>query len=82
MNPVPFEQQNCVHKADGCLDLLTLVQTNEQFGVPEIVSRWEMTDEDCVMILQQIKEGKRPAVYLSVIGGQPPVALWVDEMRE
>ena len=28
-------------------------------------------------ILKQIKAGKRPAIYMSVIGGQPPVSLWV-----
>lgn len=30
-------------------------------------------------ILKQIKTGQRPAVYLAVIGGQPPVSLWVKE---
>lgn len=79
MIPVNFPEQNCAYKADGCLDLPARQCVSEQFKAPEIISCWELSDEEIVMMLNQIKSGQRPAIYLSVIGGQPPVAMWVRE---
>lgn len=77
MQPVNFPEQNCTYAADKCLPLPACQQFNEEFQTIEVISCHEFTDEEIVMMLEQIKEGQRPAMYLSVIGGQPPVALWV-----
>lgn len=79
MNPVRFPEQNCTYTAERCLDLPVCRQMNKQFGVAEYISCWQLTDQDLALILQQMKAGQRPAICLSVIGGQPPVALWVKE---
>ncbi len=50
--------------------------------MPEVISCWELSDEEIVLMLKQIQAGQRPAIFLSVIGGQPPVALWVREDTE
>lgn len=76
MNAVNFKEQNSVFVADGCGNLPACRQFNEQFQVDEIISCWEFTDEELVKILQEVKEGKRPQIFLSVIGGQPPVSLF------
>ena len=60
---------------------------SEQFQAPEVAYddsvlgyvSWELSDEELILILNQIKAGQRPAIFLSCIGGQPPVALWVRE---
>lgn len=77
MRPVDFLGRNAVFVARGCENLPACRQHNEQFDSDEVISCWELSDEDCVEILKQIKAGQRPAVYLAVIGGQPPVSLWV-----
>lgn len=77
MNPVDFPERNAVFVAGGCDNLPACKLHNEQFSADEIISCWELSDKDCVEILKQIKVGKRPAVYLSVIDGQPPVSLWI-----
>lgn len=79
MVPVDFPERNCIYTADKCLDLPVCVQNNEQFNTYECISCFEFTDDEIVMFLNQIKAGQRPAIYLSVIGGQPPVAMWVRE---
>ncbi len=67
MNPVKFEDMNCIFKAKGCGDLPALKTENH------IVSCWEMTEKEKEEFL---KTGK---IYLSVMGNmQPPVALYVD----
>lgn len=77
MQPVSFPEQNCTYIADKCLPLPAWKQFNEEFQTLEVISCHEFTDEEIVMMLKQIKAGQRPAIFLSVIGGQPPVALWV-----
>ena len=77
MNPVSFPEQNCTYVADKCLPLPACKQVNEEFQTIEVISCHEFSDEEIVMILKQIKECQRPAISLSVIGGQPPVALWL-----
>lgn len=77
MQPISFPEQNCTYTANKCLPLPACRQMNEEFHTVEVISCHEMTDEEIVMMLKQIKEGQRPAIFLSVIGGQPPVSLWV-----
>ena len=79
MIPVDFPERNCTYTADKCLPLPACQQLNEEFQTIEVISCHELTDEEIVLILNQIKTGQRPAIYLSVIGGQPPVAMWVKE---
>lgn len=79
MQPVIFPEQNCTYTADKCLPLPAYKQVNEEFQTIEVISCHEFSDEEIVMMLKQIKAGQRPAVYLSVIGGQPPVSMWVKE---
>ena len=77
MQPVIFPEQNCTYTADKCLPLPACRQMNEEFHTIEVISCHEFSDEEIVMMLNQIKVGQRPSVFLSVIGGQPPVALWL-----
>ena len=79
MIPVDFPGANCIYTADKCLPLPACKKTNEEFQTVEVISCHDLTDEEIVLMLKQIKAGQRPAIYLSVIGGQPPVALWVKE---
>ena len=79
MKPVEFPEQNCTYTADKCLPLPACRQMNVEFQAIEVISCHELTDEEIVLMLKQIKAGQRPAIFLSVVGGQPPVALWVRE---
>lgn len=79
MQPVSFPEQNCTYTADKCLPLPACQQKNKDFNTIEVISLHELTDEEIVLMLKQIKAGQRPAIFLSVIGGQPPLALWVKE---
>ena len=79
MQPVIFPEANCTYTADKCLPLPACQQMNEEFQAVEVISCHELTDEEIVLMLKQIKTGQRPAIYLSVIGGQPPVDMWVRE---
>lgn len=77
MNPVKFQEQNSVFVADGCGDLPACKQYNEQFQTDEVVSCWEFSDEELVQILKEVKAGKRPQIFLCIVGGQPPVSLFM-----
>lgn len=77
MYPVRFPEQNSVFVADGCDDLPACKQYNEQFQTDEVISCWEFSDDELVQILKEIQSGKRPRIFLSVIGGQPPVSLFM-----
>ena len=77
MIPVDFPERNCTYTSDKCLPLPACQQNNEEFQTIEVISCHELTDEEIILILKQIKAGQRPAILLSVVGGQPPVALWV-----
>lgn len=79
MEPIKFPEQNCTFVADGCNDLPVAKTHNEEFSADEMISLWVLSDDDLVTILEQIKSGIRPSIHLSVIGGQPPVKLWVRE---
>ena len=79
MQPRSFPEQKCTYTADKCLSLPACRQMNEEFHTIEVISCHEFSDEEIVMMLKQIKSGQRPAIFLSVIGEQPPVALWVKQ---
>lgn len=79
MRPVSFPEQNCTYIADKCLPLPACKKLNEEFHTMEVISCYEFTDEEIIMMLKQIKSGHRPAIFLSVIGGKPPVALWLKQ---
>ena len=82
MYPVEFPEQNGVVVAEGCEDLPACNQYNEQFMTDEVISLWQFSDDDLVAILKQLKAGIRPAIHLSVIGGQPPVSMWVRKNED
>lgn len=77
MYPIEFPEQNTVFVAEGCDNLPACRQYNEQFHSQEVISCWELSDNDCMEILRQIENGKKPVICLDVVGGQPPVGLWV-----
>lgn len=77
MFPVTFSEENSVFRKDGCMDLPALQEHNSKFDTMEVTSCWEFTNDELVQILKEIKAGKRPQIFLSVIGGQPPVALFM-----
>lgn len=79
MQPVEFPEQNCTYTAKGCMPLPALRQINEQFQASEVTSCWELSDGELILILNQIRAGQRPAIFLSCVGGQPPVTLWVRD---
>lgn len=79
MYPIEFPEQNTVFVAEGCDNLPACIQYNEQFQSQEVISCWELSDDDCMEILKQIENGKKPVICLDVIGGQPPVSLWVRD---
>ena len=53
----------------------------DRFQTDEVVSCWEFSDDEIIQILKEVKDGKRPQIFLSVVGGQPPVSLFM-RMRE
>jgi hypothetical protein len=73
MNPVKFAGMNVTFVAPGCDDLPAKKQINKRYNRPSVTSCWRPTDEE----LQVLNKGG--CVCLSVIGGQPPVALWAQE---
>lgn len=77
MHPVNFTEQNCIHRAAGCMDLPTRREVSDEFGVEQVTSCWELSDSDLLEVAKQIQEGKRPAIMLSVIGDQPPVSMYL-----
>ena len=74
MKPVKFEGMNCTYGAPDCFDLPTMVE--EQNGHQQVTSFWKPSAED----LQILNAGG--CVGLCVRGGQPPVALWAENVRQ
>ena len=73
MKPVKFEGANCTYKAPGCKDLPSLhVLDGEYLSVTSV---WKPSAED----LEVLNNGG--CVCLNVLGGQPPVNLWVQEVN-
>lgn len=79
MNPVKFLEQNSIFRYPDCSDLPALHIRNEHFDTDEVISCWEFSNEELIQILKDIQKGKRPQIFLSVIGGQPPVALYMRD---
>ncbi|NLU23723.1 MAG: hypothetical protein GXW99_03165 [Clostridiales bacterium] len=75
MNPVKFAGMNATFVAPGCDDLSAMKETSERYGRPSVTSCWKPTEEE----LQVLNNGG--CVCLSVIGGQPPVALWAQKVE-
>lgn len=76
MKPVEFPEQNMVFVANGCEDLPGCRLKNEKFGTSEVISCWELEEKDIRLVLDQIASGETPKIYLSCMGGQPPVWLY------
>ena len=75
MEPIKFVGMNATYVAEGCGDLPAAVEKNDS-GVTEITSVWKPCPEE----LQLLNEGG--CVRLTVVGCQPPVALWVSKAVE
>lgn len=73
MEPVKFPGVNVTYVAPGCKDLPTLVQGEE--GKLQVISCWKPSEEDLAVL------NAGGCVCLSVLGGQPPVALWAQEVN-
>lgn len=75
MKPVDFQERNTVFVANGCENLPACKLENEKFGTSEVISCWEFDEEDVKLLTEQLAKGETPRIYLSVLGGQPPVWL-------
>lgn len=75
MIPVKFAGMNSVFTADGCDDLPALKREHETTGMTSVTSCWKPTDEE----IEDLKAGG--VVCLAVIGGQPPVSLWTQQVQ-
>lgn len=74
MTAVKFNGMNTVYTAPGCYDLPTMQSEDEASGRMTVTSAWKPSEED----LEILNAGG--CVCLSVIGGQPPVCLWAQEV--
>ena len=73
MDPVKFEGMNVTYVSPGCGDLPTLA--HEEDGHLCVTSCWKPSAEDLVAL------NAGGCVCLNVVGGQPPVAMWVQEVN-
>ena len=73
MKPVRFEGANCTYVAPDCGDLPTRREIEDEYV--SVTSVWKPSAED----LEVLNAGG--CVCLNVMGGQPPVALWVQEVN-
>ena len=74
MEPIKFEGMNCTYTAPGCFDLPTMAEDSD--GTRQVTSFWKPSAED----LQVLNAGG--CVGLCVRGGQPPVALWTEQVQQ
>lgn len=81
MHPVKFIEQNCTYKRDDCMDLPAKREYNEKFDCEEVTSCWEFSDDDIEELKRMIDAGIKPIVCLSVLGGQPPVCLYIGSVN-
>ena len=72
MKPVRFEGMNTTYTAPDCMDLPT--QAEQRDGKLEVTSCWKPSAEE----LEKLNAGG--CVCLCVRGGQPPVALWAQQV--
>ncbi|MBO4992402.1 MAG: hypothetical protein J6E42_09645 [Firmicutes bacterium] len=73
MDPVRFEGMNGTFVKEGCGDLPARIEQED--GHLSVISCWKPSEVD----LKILNAGG--CVCLNVIGGQPPVALWVQEVN-
>ncbi len=73
MEAVKFSGMNTTYVAPGCFDLPTMAE--ERDGKLEVTSCWKPSAED----LEMLNAGG--CVCLCVRGGQPPVALWTQNVE-
>lgn len=73
MKPVEFEGANCTYTAPGCGALPTRREIDGEHL--SVTSVWKPSAED----LAALNTGG--CICLNVMGGQPPVALWVQEVN-
>lgn len=64
MKPVEFPEQNTVFTADGCENLPAYKCGNEKHGTSEVISCWELEENDIKLLLNQIAGGEVPKIYL------------------
>lgn len=73
MEAVKFEGANVTYTAPGCGDLPARVAVvHEQLNVTSV---WKPSEEELAIL----NDGGY--VCLNVLGGQPPVALWVERLN-
>ena len=72
MKPVNFEGANCTYTAPGCEDLPARHELEGDHL--SVTSVWKPSDED----LKILNAGG--CVCLNILGGQPPVAIYVQEV--
>ena len=75
MKPVKFKKMNAVFTGPGCDDLPALQTKDDTTGRETVTSVWKPTPEE----LEILNNGG--CVCLSILGGQPPVALWAQEVE-
>lgn len=78
MKPVMFEEAHALMVAENCIGLPTAIRHNNQFNADEYISCWEPGDDELAIMLKDLSSGKRPRIYVNVIGGQPPMYIGTD----
>lgn len=73
MKPVKFEGMNCTYTAPYCEDLPARHELDGDHL--SVLSVWKPSEED----LKVLNGGG--CICLNVLGGQPPVALWVQDVE-
>ena len=73
MKPIQFNTMNRNYTGPDCRDLPVFVE--EVDGHTECLSVWKPSRDE----LEILQEGG--VVCLNVIGGQPPVAVWAEEVQ-
>lgn len=74
MEPIKVKQTNCVYTAPGCGDLPVVREVDEE-GHLSVTSAWKPSAED----LEVLNAGG--CICLTVLGGQPPVSMWAQEVN-
>ena len=72
MEAVKFQGMTTTYGAPDCFDLPTMVETNN--GHLEVTSCWRPSAEDLAIL------NNGGCVCLCVRGGQPPVAMWAQDV--
>ncbi|MBO4939372.1 MAG: hypothetical protein J6C98_10320 [Oscillospiraceae bacterium] len=73
MEPVKFQGANVTYTAPGCGDLPTLAEVEN--GRLSVTSCWKPSEEDRAVL------NSGGCICLNILGGQPPVSMWVQEVN-